>query len=250
MSSNQNSNVVASVLSSVIPLDSLVAPATSGSNDNALPAAIPAAPPSHPRPRDTSSLLASPEVVRAIRGTLVRHRVARQDLADGVAEVQLRTIAAARARRQPDDAGGWKALACTIAERMVREERRRRRKRGRYDTGLTDEADESAPLAPSPGKQRERLDLLAQLDVLRGQIDAGEMPEQGEAILLATAEGYSNAEIGRQLGIPPTVLKKRVFRMRRFFAAKLAALGMIDPDIGRKSTRARGTKRRRKQLTP
>jgi DNA-directed RNA polymerase specialized sigma24 family protein len=192
-------------------------PAPTG-NDNSTPKRLPV----HP-----AKLLADPEVVRSIEGKLLRLGVDRQDLADGVAEVQKRALENIRKSPMPTDVGRWKALSCTIAERMVLKDRLRDEKRGRYNTGLCEDPEEYAPLPRSPGRGRDPVDMSRQIAVLKAQFDAAEMPEQGQEILMGVMDGLSAREIGEEIGLTETAVANRLSRMRRLFKAKLASLGML-----------------------
>lgn len=166
-------------------------------------------------PASTAHLLAHADVVRGIEGTLLHHGVDRQDLADGVGEVQVRALAATRGKAQPADVGQWRALCCTVAARWARTEHRRALRRSRWDHGLPkDPHEEHPPLAPSPGKVREALDVRRDLDAVRARFEAGDMPEHGAAILGAVVDGHSAKEIGAELGLTETAVKKRVGRIR------------------------------------
>jgi DNA-directed RNA polymerase specialized sigma24 family protein len=194
---------------------SLASPTT---NDNAIPKRLSTNP---------NALLAHSEVTRAIEGTLLQHGLARQELRDGVAQVQMRALGALQNKPRPADLGGWKALCCTIAERLVLKDRKREAKRGLYHDGLSDEADEHSPIARSPGKVEDPVDLARQRKALEGQFEAGDMPEHGEVILDAIAAGESYKDIGAELGLTEAQVRRRLARMRKLFKAKLASLGML-----------------------
>jgi RNA polymerase sigma factor (sigma-70 family) len=187
-------------------------------NDNSTPKRLPV----HP-----AKLLGDREVVLSIEGKLLRMGVDRQDLADGVAEVQKRALENIRRSPMPTDVGGWKALACTIAERMVIKDRKRDEKRSKYNTGLCEDPEEYAELPRSPSKRRDPVDMSRQIAVLKAQFDAGEMPEQGQEILMGVMDDLSAKEIGEELGLSETVVANRLSRMRRLFRLKLASLGML-----------------------
>jgi DNA-directed RNA polymerase specialized sigma24 family protein len=187
-------------------------------NDNAIPKRLPTNP---------NALLAHPEVTRAIEGTLHNHGLARQELRDGVAQVQMRALGALRNKPRPADLGGWKALCCTIAERLVVKDRQREAKRGRFHDGLSDEADKHAPVERSPGKVEDPVDVARQREALEGQFEAGDMPEHGEEILDGIAAGESYKDIGAELGLTEAQVARRLLRMRKLFKAKLASLGML-----------------------
>jgi DNA-directed RNA polymerase specialized sigma24 family protein len=200
---------------STLPASSSSTPIT---NDNAIPKRL---------PTDPNQLLAHPEVTRAIEGTLLQHGMARQELPDGVAQVQMRALGALQNKPRAADLGGWKALCCTIAERLVLKDRKREAKRSLYHEGLSDEADEHSAIARSPGKVEDPVDLARQRKVLEGQFEAGDMPEHGEEILDGIAAGESYKDIGAELGLTEAQVARRLTRMRKLFKAKLAALGML-----------------------
>ena len=187
-------------------------------NDNSTPKRLPV----HP-----AKLLADREVVRSIEGKLLRMGVDRQDLADGVAEVQKRVLENIRRSPAPTDIGGWKALACTVAERMVLKNRERDERRSEHNTGLCEDPGAYAELPRSPGKRRDPVDTSRQIAVLKAQFDAGEMPEQGQEILMGVMDDLSAKEIGEELGLSESTVKNRLSRMRRLFKRKLASLGML-----------------------
>jgi RNA polymerase sigma factor (sigma-70 family) len=175
----------------------------------------------------TAALLADKLVVRSIESTLRHLGVAQRNLADAVADVQLRALEATRGKPQPANADEWRALCFTIAKRMILKEREREKRRRPYHAGLCEEPDEAPPIERSPGKVTDPVDLHRQLDVLRGQLEAGEMPEQGETILVRTADGFSAKQVGQELGLTPRTVEKRLERMRTLFRAKLAAGGLL-----------------------
>jgi len=193
------------------------APAPSG-NDNAAPKTIRV---------DPRSALVAPELVAAVEGTLLHHGIARAELPDQVAEVQLRALQATHGKPLPVDLAAWTALCCVIAERMVFKDREREQKRSRWNAGPCEAPDDHVPVARSPARTRDPVDVRRQIEVLLAQIDAGEMPEHGETILFRTADGVSAREIGQELGISSRAVERRLSLMRRLFKGKLAALGLL-----------------------
>jgi DNA-directed RNA polymerase specialized sigma24 family protein len=187
-------------------------------NDNATPKRVRGNP---------NALLAHPEVTRAIEGTLIHHGLPPRELRDGVAQVQMRALEAVEKKAAPADLAGWKALTCTIAERMLITDRRKQARRGRYDEGLCEEPDEKTPVERSPGKVRDPVDLGRQVKALQGQFEAGELPEHAEEILDGIAAGESYKEVGASLGLTEAQVRRRLMAMRKRFKAKLASLGML-----------------------
>jgi DNA-directed RNA polymerase specialized sigma24 family protein len=185
-------------------------------NDNATPDPI----------HDTTHLVAHPDVVRYIRATLRRHGVARQDLDDAIADVQLDAIEAARGGRMPCDPAQCKALVATISARRAIDRHRETEARARYDAGLCDDPDAWAGPVRH-GTQRDPVDTKRYLDVLQELFDSGQMPEHGPEILQGEADGLAHEEIAAEIGVTTTVVRARLFRMRARFRARLATLGMV-----------------------
>ncbi|MGH7297679.1 MAG: RNA polymerase sigma factor [Polyangiaceae bacterium] len=204
----------------MIPMNPIDTQSTASSSNPSTRSTTPSTP-------STAALLADKHVVRGIEGTLIRFGVGRQNLPDAVAQVQLLALEATHGKRQPASVEEWRALCCTIAKRMVLKGRERDKRRRPYHAGLCEEPDEAPPIERSPGKVTDTVDLHRQLDALRGQFEAGEMPEHGETILVRTAGGCSAKEVGEELGLTESAVKNRLMRMRSLFRAKLAAGGLL-----------------------
>jgi len=175
---------------------------------------------------DTTPLLAHPDVVRYLRATLRRYGVTAANMADAIADVQLRSLEAARARRMPADLGQWKALGATVAARWAVDRLREAEAHDKYDAGLCDDpdAEERPPLRKD---DRDPIDRERYLAVLRELIDSGEMPDGAAEILSGEAERLSHAEIAAEVGLSRSAVRNRLRRMRAKFRARLAALGML-----------------------
>jgi DNA-directed RNA polymerase specialized sigma24 family protein len=176
--------------------------------------------------RDTTALVASTEVVDAVRAVLHRHGINPQDMADAIAEVQTRAIETSRTRGMPRTVAQWKALSVTIAAHWARDRLREDKARAVYDVGLCDEADSYQ----RPTFRREEEDLVdtkVYLAALEDLFEGGLMPERGAEILWAEAEEISHKEIAREIGVSTTVVDNRLSRMRAKFRAKIAALGLL-----------------------
>ena len=214
MNSNQKIANVSSVSTVAAPARRL--PPPSPANDNAAPGPTP----------DTTQRVARPEVVQSIRATLRRYRVAPQDMADAIAEVQTRSIETARARHMPCSVPQWKALVTTIAVHWALDRRREAKVRGKYNAGLCDDPD--AYLRPTlRWEERDPVVTKRYLAVLKDLFDSGQMPEHGEEILQGEADGVPHGEIATEIGVDTSVVRGRLFRMRAKFLARLAALGML-----------------------
>jgi DNA-directed RNA polymerase specialized sigma24 family protein len=183
--------------------------------------------PTTARPRDPAELLMDPGVVRATKTTLLRHGVRLHELDDAFCEVRIQALHATRKRRpSPATIGEWKALCCRIAVRMCIRRKKVAKQWEKYDAGLCEEPDEQEPIARSPGKARHPVEVARYLAVLKGQFEAGDMPEHGALILERTADGVSTREIAKELDLPKTTVEERLKRMRRLFKKKCAALGL------------------------
>jgi DNA-directed RNA polymerase specialized sigma24 family protein len=185
-------------------------------NDNATHGGVP----------DTTALVAHPAAGRCIRATLRRYRVTPQDMPDAIAEVQTESIEAARAGAMPANLAQWKSLVRTIAVHWAIDRLREAKARKKYDAGLCEDAD--VYLQPTlHWEHRDPVDTKRYLAVLKELFDAGQMPEDGDEILQAEADGVPHEEIAAELGVTQTVVDNRLSRMRARFRARLAALGLL-----------------------
>ena len=185
-------------------------------NDNAARGAIPAA----------TALVAHPDVVRHIRATLRRYRVAPQNMNDAIADVQKESIEMGRTREMPRSLAQWKALSATIAVHWALDRLREATVRRKYDAGLSADAD--AYLRPTlRWEHRDPVDTKRFLAILKELFDSGQMPVDGDEILQGIADEVPHAEIAAELGVTTTVVHNRLFRMRATFRARLVALGML-----------------------
>ncbi len=147
-------------------------------------------------------------------------------MADAIAEVQADAIEAARARRMPATVAQWKALAATIAARWAIDRLREAEANERYDAGLCEDPD--AYLRPTLyWEHRDPIDTKRYLAVLKELFDSGQMPEHGAEILWGEAEEVPHAETAAELGISEGLVRKRLFRMRQKFRARIASLGLL-----------------------
>jgi hypothetical protein len=194
----------------------LATPDAAARNDNGDAVATP----------DTTACLTHPELVDTIRGTLVHNGRRGAQLDDDVAEVQTRALEAARKRRMPAHLGEWKALSATIAVRYVADLREHAMQWAKYDVGLCEDPDEHV-MVIEHDRGRDPVDTKRYIAVLKAQFEAGDMPEQGEEILVGVADGLSETEIAEETGLSERQVEYRLGKMRALFAARLAELGML-----------------------
>jgi DNA-directed RNA polymerase specialized sigma24 family protein len=214
MNTNQDPSPVSSPVA--VLEDRLRDSAPDSSNDNSSRRGIP----------DTTALVARAEVVAAIQCTLRVHRVPSKEIPDAIAEVQTEAIALARKRTMPATLQQWKALARSVAMRWARDRRREARRRRKYNTGLCEDPD--VYMSPTlHWEHRDPVDTKRYMTILKELFDSGQMPEFGEEILQDAADGVSAKETAVEIGISEPAVRKRLFRMREKFYARLAALGML-----------------------
>ena len=174
---------------------------------------------------DTRHLLAHSDVVRHVEGALLNRGTARQDLADGVARVQLAALEAVDGKPMPADVGEWKAFCTVIAVRLRVSEKRQAKRRSRWNEGLCDLPDEQAPPEPGPDEQRDVVDARQELAHVRERIADEDMPEQAAEILGGVVEGYTANEIAGELGLTTTVVANRISRIRKRLRPEAAGGG-------------------------
>jgi DNA-directed RNA polymerase specialized sigma24 family protein len=169
-------------------------------------------PPRHP--------LVHPDVLLAIACTLRKRGVRKDDVPDGVAEVQARSLESTRNGEAPTDTSGWAKLCTTIATCFAVDEGRKKAASAKLDAGLCGTPDDHGPLAPS-GEPRDPVDARRQMAVLETLASAEQL-----RILASIAAGMTHKEIAEDLGISEQAVRDRLVRLRARFRMRLAALGM------------------------
>jgi len=173
----------------------------------------------------TIKMIHASEVVRPIQTTLRSFGVKKQDLEDGVAEVQTRTLEYLRDKPLPAEIEQWVALCVTIARSWRLDEKKKQKTDRKYCEGLCEDPDQHIGLEPERGVC-ELLDARRMLRELEAQFDAGEMPDKGDEILDCMQAGMSYPETAVELGITADVARMRLRRMRELFKARLGRLGI------------------------
>jgi DNA-directed RNA polymerase specialized sigma24 family protein len=174
----------------------------------------------------TIQMIHHPEVVRPIRTTLRSFGVNAQDLEDGVAEVQTRTLEYLRGKPLPTEMEQWVALSVTVARSWRLDEKEKEKTDEKYCEGLCEEPDERVGIEPEVGG-RELLDARRMLRELEQMFDAGEMPDKGDEILDCVQAGMTYPETAAELGITAETARMRLRRMRQLFKARLGRLGIM-----------------------
>jgi DNA-directed RNA polymerase specialized sigma24 family protein len=175
-----------------------------------------------PTTKNTTALI-HPDVLRAITRTLRSFGVHRQDLEEGVAEVQTRTLEYLRGKPHPATVEEWKALCVTVARHWRMDEKKKQKTERKYCEGLCEDPDQRTGLEPGP-EGREVLDARRMVEALRVQLEAGEMPEKAEEILDCVQAGMSCPEAAADLGITAEAVRMRLRRVRQAFDARPGAL--------------------------
>jgi RNA polymerase sigma factor (sigma-70 family) len=169
--------------------------------------------------------LNEPQVLRRVRYVLKRNGIPVQELDDAVGDLVLKTLESLVGKEPPADLKEWAALAGTIARNYAIDRVRKWKTREKCgDAGLTDEEDSIEPLPNDDW--RDPVDAKRLVGILEEQFRAGEMPEQGEEILEATAADMSHEEIAEELGITKSAVRNRLMRMRQTFAEKVEEEGL------------------------
>jgi DNA-directed RNA polymerase specialized sigma24 family protein len=170
--------------------------------------------------------LIQPNLAHRITCYGAAHGVTKQDLADFVAEVQVRTIEHLQQHSPPKDDAGWQGLVLTIGKNLLIDRCKRKKTHEKHDAGLCDAPDDHGPLLPS-GEQRDPVDARRQLDVLLDMFRKGEMPPLGKEILEGVAENVKLPAIGRELGLPVKEVRSRLKEMRKRYFTRLQMLGLM-----------------------
>lgn len=164
-------------------------------------------------------------VRRRVRYVLKRNGIPPHELDDAEGDVVLRSLEALVGKEPPADLKEWAAFAGTIARNYAIDQIRKKKTREKYgDAGLTDEEDIIEPLPNDDW--RDPVDAKRLVGILEEQFRNGEMPEQGEEILDATAADMSQEEIAEELGITKSAVRNRLMRMRQTFAERVEEEGL------------------------
>jgi hypothetical protein len=110
--------------------------------------------------------------------------------------------------------------------RWAQKRHRQLRARRKYNTGLCEDPD--VYMSPTlHWEHRDPVDTKRYLSILKELFESGQMPEQGEDILQDAADEVPARETAEEIGIGEPAVRKRLFRMRSKFQARIAALGML-----------------------
>lgn len=179
-------------------------------------------------------LLTSKAVEKVTRGALAKAGWPRSELEDGVQEVRLKIVVAAkRGARLPEDEATMAAYCATTARRVAIDRHR----------GTATEEDALDGSRPEPERAsadtqlrlhaarvvgRDPVDAGRQLEVAAQLFREGKMPAKGVAILEGIASGCSGPEVAHEEGITAFALQGRLKSMRRSFRQRLEEEGLLE----------------------
>jgi len=173
----------------------------------------------------TIHLIHHADVIHPIKTTLRSFGVRKQDLEDGVAEVQTRTLEHLKGKPLPETLEQWVALCTTIARHWRLKEKEKQATEQKYCTGLCEEPDDYVGIEP-PVHRPDVVDAGRMVAALQEMFDAGEMPDKGDEILDCIQAGMSGPKTALELGITLDAVRRRLDRMRELFEKRLTTLGM------------------------
>jgi DNA-directed RNA polymerase specialized sigma24 family protein len=173
----------------------------------------------------TIHLIHHADVIRPIRTTLRSFGVPKQDLEDGIAEVQTRTLEHLKGKPLPQGIEQWVALCTTIARNWRLKEKEKQQTEQKYCTGLCEDPDEYVGIE-RPVDRPDDVDARRMVAVLQEMFDGDEMPQLGDEILDCVQAGMNHQKTAVELGLSPETVRKRLARMRDLFGRRLATLGL------------------------
>jgi hypothetical protein len=175
--------------------------------------------------RSNRSMLAHPDLVKSITATLAARGIPDQDLRDGVADVQVKTLEFLLARDAPAELGEWRKLCNKIAVAYVTDVLRKKYCRAKYEADLCEDPDAHVADLHSE-KERDPVDERRLLGIIEEQLRAAKIPEVAFTILDAEAVGADHAEVAQELGMTRANFDAQLMRMRRAFRARVTLRGM------------------------
>jgi hypothetical protein len=181
-------------------------------------------------PADTDALLHHSEVLRVIRAIAIEFGIrAEQDIEDFVGDVQKRALETTPPGERPTDVPGWKALVREVAYNVGRETVKMLCRRGKYNIGPTDRADDHATKSSqSILEPHERAAIRAIVEeVLREQAGG----RHTGVALAGIMTGAPPREMAKDAGISPGLMRKQTSKLRkvlrnRFVMAGIALAGV------------------------
>jgi len=176
-------------------------------------------------PRSKQTMLVHPDLVRSITATLSRRGIARQDLEDGIADVQVRTLEFLRTHAAPDGILEWKKLCNKIAVALAVDTQRKKKRRAKYEVDLCEDPDAYAADAYAE-RLWDPVDEARLMDVLAAQMNAAKIPAVAFMILDAEAAGTTHAEVAEELGLSEGAVGKRLRALRGGFRRRVAEAGL------------------------
>jgi DNA-directed RNA polymerase specialized sigma24 family protein len=169
--------------------------------------------------------LADPKVIHAIRATLHARGMARGELDDGVADVQVKALELLVTRDAPRDLEEWKKLCNKIAVDCAIDALRKKARRARYEDDLCEDPDAHAADLHRE-KERDPVDMERLLAIIEEQLRAARIPEISFTILDGEAVGASHAEIAAELRITRDNVRAILLRMRKEFRERNTSRGV------------------------
>jgi len=170
-------------------------------------------------------MLVHPDLVRSITATLSRRGIARQDLEDGIADVQVRTLEFLRTHAAPDGILEWKKLCNKIAVALAVDTQRKKKRRAKYEVDLCEDPDAYAADAYAE-RLWDPVDEARLMDVLAAQMNAAKIPPVAFMILDAEAAGTTHAELADELGLSESAVGKRLRALRSGFRRRVTEAGL------------------------
>jgi DNA-directed RNA polymerase specialized sigma24 family protein len=175
--------------------------------------------------RTPAEMLVDPGIAKVIDRVLVANGVEWQDVEDGRQEVYVKALTSFQRTEPPDTLEQMEALCVVIATNYAIDVARAAATRER---NLVEGCDpnELAPLGP-PVPRRDPVDTGRELEVLAQLFREGRMPEHGVDVLEGVACRCTHQEIALDLRIEPSVVKRRLHRMRTVYRRRMEKLGLL-----------------------
>jgi DNA-directed RNA polymerase specialized sigma24 family protein len=154
---------------------------------------------------------------KIIRKKLVRAGIVKADREDLLQEV---TLALLYMQNPPINGAGCAAAAHDITYKKICSFRRRLYVRAAREAGPTDETDEHAS---GDGREAATGEHAQKKALVREAVGDGSLPEDDLQILKLKDEGWTDAEIGEELGLSPRTVANRATAARKTMRTKWAA---------------------------
>jgi RNA polymerase sigma factor (sigma-70 family) len=149
---------------------------------------------------------------------LLKKGVHEDDAPDLCQEVVIKLLAV---ENPPEPEDECEALAMKIAKNQASDYRRKNKRRGRYNTGLTDQEDEHSRGGDLEPDAYRKMENEERADIWTDLVEGGEIAPDEARIVMLDAQGVPDADIARRMKIAVQTVRNKLSRVHKILADAL-----------------------------